>query len=75
MPLVAHIAKSEAVEVLFDQALQRFGQVSTMIERDDRIPPLPVLLDELEQVLRADPPLARMIAPIVAGRLNMTDRL
>ena len=32
-------------------------------------------IDELEQVLRADPPLARMIAPIVAGRLNITDRL
>ena len=32
-------------------------------------------IDELEQVLRADPALARMIASIVAGRLNITDRL
>ena len=40
------------VLALYAAALQRFGQVSTMIERDDHIPPLPVLLDELEQVRR-----------------------
>lgn len=32
---------------LYAQALRLFGPVSTMIERDDDIPPLPELLDEL----------------------------
>jgi len=41
---------ADPVFELYAAALQRFGRVSTMIERDDRIPPLPVLLDELEQV-------------------------
>jgi len=35
---------------LYAAALEHFGQVSTMIERDDNIPPLPELLNELEQV-------------------------
>ncbi|MEJ2619133.1 MAG: DUF692 domain-containing protein [Candidatus Thiodiazotropha sp.] len=35
---------------LYAAALERFGPISTMIERDDNIPPLPELLDELEQV-------------------------
>ncbi len=34
---------------LFQAAAQRFGPVSTMIERDDRIPPLADLLAELDQ--------------------------
>lgn len=34
---------------LFQQAAQRFGPTATMIERDDRIPPLAELLQELEQ--------------------------
>jgi uncharacterized protein (UPF0276 family) len=34
---------------LYAAALRRFGAVSTMIERDDHIPPLPELLQELEQ--------------------------
>lgn len=33
---------------LFDNAIQRFGPVATMIERDDDIPPLDLLLDELD---------------------------
>ncbi len=33
---------------LYQQALLRFGDVSTMIERDDRIPPLSELLAELD---------------------------
>lgn len=33
---------------LFEHAARRLGPVSTMIERDDRIPPLPDLLDELD---------------------------
>ncbi|MBT6275102.1 MAG: DUF692 domain-containing protein [Chromatiales bacterium] len=34
---------------LYQYAVRRLGAVSTMIERDDDIPPLPVLLEELEQ--------------------------
>lgn len=33
---------------LYRHALRRFGQVSTMIERDDRIPPLDEMVDELD---------------------------
>lgn len=32
---------------LYETALKSFGEVPTMIERDDKIPPLPELLDEL----------------------------
>jgi uncharacterized protein len=39
----------EAVWDLYARALERFGMVSTMIERDDKIPELPVLLAELNQ--------------------------
>ena len=34
---------------LYDEAVRRFGSVSTMIERDDNIPPLAELLAELDQ--------------------------
>ncbi|WP_296673720.1 DUF692 domain-containing protein [Sulfuricaulis sp.] len=34
---------------LYAQAVRRFGRVSTMIERDDNIPPLPELLAELDR--------------------------
>lgn len=44
-----HPIRSE-VYALYAYALQRFGPVPTMIERDDRIPPLPELITELEQV-------------------------
>jgi uncharacterized protein (UPF0276 family) len=45
---------------LYARAVQRFGRVSTMIERDDDIPPLSNLLLELE--------MARDIAePITSG--------
>jgi uncharacterized protein (UPF0276 family) len=37
---------------LYAEALRRFGPVSTMIERDDNIPPLAELLAELEQARR-----------------------
>jgi hypothetical protein len=42
---------------LYAEALRRFGPVSTMIERDDNIPPLADLVEELEQ--------ARIIAKTV----------
>lgn len=41
---------SDPVFDLYAEAIQHFGEVSTMIERDDHIPPLLDLLDELEQV-------------------------
>ncbi|MFG6467991.1 DUF692 domain-containing protein [Roseateles sp. BYS87W] len=37
----------DEVWALYAQAVQRFGAVPTMIERDDHIPPLPELLAEL----------------------------
>lgn len=40
----------EPVWELYEQAVERFGDVSTMIERDDNIPELAVMLDELERV-------------------------
>jgi len=39
----------EAVWALYAEALRRFGPVSTMIERDDKIPPLNELLSELDR--------------------------
>lgn len=39
----------EGVWTLYEKALQRFGAVSTMIERDDRFPPFEELLQELAQ--------------------------
>ena len=41
---------ADPVFELYAAAVQHFGRVSTMIERDDNIPPLPELLNELEQV-------------------------
>jgi hypothetical protein len=51
---------AEAVWQLFAAAVARFGSVSTMIERDDNIPELPVLLTELDR--------ARSIARGVAAQ-------
>jgi uncharacterized protein (UPF0276 family) len=42
----------DAVWALYAAALRRFGPVSTMIERDDNIPPLAELIDELDQARR-----------------------
>lgn len=41
---------SDPVFDLYAAAVERFGRVSTMIERDDNIPPLPELLAELDLV-------------------------
>ena len=51
-----HPVRAEVWE-LFVQAAARFGPVATMIERDDRIPPLDELLAELEQARRIAEPL------------------
>jgi uncharacterized protein (UPF0276 family) len=39
---------ASSVWQLYQQALKRFGWISTMIERDDNIPPLSELLAEVE---------------------------
>jgi len=39
----------DAVWSLYERALQRFGPVATMIERDDNMPPLAELLTELDR--------------------------
>jgi uncharacterized protein (UPF0276 family) len=41
---------ADPVFALYAAAVRRFGRVSTMIERDDRIPPLSALIDELAKV-------------------------
>ena len=41
---------ADPVFELYAAAVQQLGRVSTMIERDDHIPPLPELLAELDQV-------------------------
>lgn len=43
---------ADSVYELYAEAIQRFGRVSTMIERDDNIPPLADLLRELDRVRR-----------------------
>ena len=45
-------AVPEAVWALYASAIKRFGPISTMIERDDHIPPLPELIAELDQARR-----------------------
>jgi uncharacterized protein (UPF0276 family) len=43
---------ADPVYDLYSEAIERFGRVSTMIERDDHIPPLADLLQELARVRR-----------------------
>ena len=54
----------DPVWALYRRAVERLGPVSTMIERDDRIPPLAELLAELER--------ARTIAADVLRRSRMS---
>ncbi len=49
----------DPVWALYAAAVRRFGAVSTMIERDDNIPPLSELLDELEQARRIAAPILK----------------
>lgn len=51
---------SEDVWSLYAKAIERFGPVSTMIERDDNIPPLASLVEELDR--------ARGVSAEVAAR-------
>ena len=50
------------VWTLYEAAVRRFGAVSTMIERDDHMPPLSELLAELEHARRLAAPLAKAAA-------------
>ncbi|HSV69989.1 MAG TPA: DUF692 domain-containing protein [Methylibium sp.] len=43
---------ADAVWALYQAAIERCGPVATMIERDDRIPPLAELVDELDHARR-----------------------
>ena len=52
-------AVPDVVWALYDRAIERVGPVATMIERDDAIPPLGALLDELD--------VARVRAGVRAG--------
>jgi uncharacterized protein (UPF0276 family) len=47
---------------LYAAAVRRFGAVSTMIERDDNIPPLAELLAELDQARRIAAPILKSSA-------------
>ena len=49
---------------LYESALEKFGEVSTMIERDDNIPPLNDVLEELSQ--------AKKIAEKVFGNAHVS---
>ena len=51
------------VWTLYEKAVERFGEVSTMIERDDHIPPLNDLLEELSK--------AKKIAEKVLGNAHV----
>ena len=44
---------------LYEHAVRRFGPVSTMIERDDHIPPLADLLAELDHARKLAAPILR----------------
>jgi uncharacterized protein len=59
---------AEAVWRLYGEAIRRFGAIPTMIERDDRIPPLADLLAELDQARRIAACAPRAdVAPMPAG--------
>lgn len=47
---------------LYERAVQRFRRVSTMIERDDNIPPLATLLQELDQARNIAEPILKAAA-------------
>jgi uncharacterized protein (UPF0276 family) len=53
---------------LYRKALKRFGAVSTMIERDDDIPPLDVIMEEVEQTRSIAAEVLGGTAPEVASR-------
>lgn len=52
----------DSVWTLYAEAVRRFGAVSTMIERDDNIPPFHELLTELDQAKRIAQPILKELA-------------
>lgn len=56
----------EDVWELYRIALKRFGPISTMIERDDSIPPLSELLEELTEAREIASQILPQLAPIAA---------
>ena len=54
----------DAVWALYGEALARFGNVTSMLERDEAIPPLAELVDELDRARR----IARDPAGVVSAR-------
>ncbi len=52
----------DAVWDLYDYAIKRFGPISTMIERDDKMPPLAELVAELDQARRIAAPVCEAAA-------------
>ena len=64
-----------AVWDLYEYAIAQFGQISTMIERDDNIPPLAELVKELEiartiSISIAEKPQQRELASMRLSRMN-----
>ena len=57
----------DPVWALYGEAIARLGPVSTMIERDDDIPPLDVLLEELAQARALAEPTGEALRPGAAG--------
>lgn len=57
---------ADPVWQLYEAAIQRFGQLPTLIEWDTDIPPLGVLLDEAERARRV----AHSVSPQVHGALD-----
>lgn len=57
------------VWTLYESAIRRFGPISTMIERDDHIPPLSALVNELAQARAAH---ARAVGESAAARPRCT---
>lgn len=58
---------SDSVWELYKVALERFGPVSTMIERDDNIPPLSDLLAELQQARE----IAESVLPNLSSQVHL----
>jgi hypothetical protein len=55
---------------LYEAAVRRFGPVSTMIERDDNIPPLEELLAELDQARMIAAPILDAARPVATASLR-----
>jgi hypothetical protein len=55
----------DSVWTLYAEAVRRFGAVSTMIERDDNIPPFHELLTELDHARRIAQPILKELAALV----------